>query len=259
MRRRARRLGVLSALAALATGVHAAVARAGTDIWGNVGPASPLGSGGLFGRYPLGHYALDQHFSAVSASITGGVDVSGLLPMIAYFFASLAWLATSFGAKVLIELFAFAFDLDLVGGSEATGGVGALGPVSAAIHSIYADVLGGPWLVLAVSAVGLWAMWRALVQRRYSETAGALALSLIYVVVALFFVAEPGQTIGQASRWTNAMSQAFLSISAHGDPSGGAEATEDDSDQLWDLLVYKPWSVLEFGGLEHCVVAGTGD
>jgi hypothetical protein len=32
-----------------------------------VAPASPLGSGGLFGRYPLGNYTLDQHFTAVSA------------------------------------------------------------------------------------------------------------------------------------------------------------------------------------------------
>ena len=63
-------------------------------------------------------------------------------------------------------------------------------------------------------------MWKALVQRRYSETAGALALSLIYVVVALFFVAQPGPTIGAASKWTNQMSEAFLAISDHGRPLG---------------------------------------
>ena len=62
----------------------------------------------------------------------------------------------------------------LVNGSQATGGAGALAPVSQAIHSIYANVFGGPWLVLAVAVVGIWAMWKALVQRRYSETAGAL-------------------------------------------------------------------------------------
>jgi hypothetical protein len=254
-----RRALAVSGLAGFFTLLARPLARAGTDVFSNIGPASPLGSAGAFGRYPLSHYGLDQHFTAISASLTGGVDVSGLLPMIAYFFASLAWLVTSFLAKLLIELFAFAFNLDLVNGSSATGGAGALGPVSAAIHSIYANVFGAPWLVLAISLVGMWAMWKALVQRRYSETAGALALSLIYIVIALFFVAEPGQTIGQASRWTNEMSQAFLSISAHGDPSGGEAATADDADQLWELLVEKPWAVLEFGGLEHCVVQGTGD
>jgi hypothetical protein len=229
-----------------------------SDVWGNVGPASPLGSGALLGRFPLSHYMLDQHFDAVSASLTGGVDVSGVPPMIAYFLASVIWALTSFLANTLISLFSFAFGLDLVNGSRATGGAGALGPVAQAIHSIYADVFGGPWLVLAVAVAGIWAMWKALVQRRYAETAGALGLSLIYVVLALFFVAEPGKTIGAASEWTNRMSVAFLSIASHGNPSSGASAREGGAQQLFDLLVAKPWAVLEFGGLEHCVLAGTG-
>jgi hypothetical protein len=234
------------------------LAGAASDVWGNVGPASPLGSGGLLGRYPLSHYMLDQHFDAVSASLTGGVDVSGVPPMIAYFLASVLWALTSFLANALISLFAFAFSLDLVNGSQATGGEGALAPVAQAIHAIYADVFGGPWLVLAVAVVGIWAMWKALVQRRYSETAGALGLSLIYVVLALFFVAEPGKTIGTASEWTNQMSVAFLAISGHGSASGGAQARDEGTQQLFDLLVAKPWAVLEFGGLEHCALAGSG-
>jgi len=234
------------------------VASGASDIWGNVAPASPLGSGGLFGRYPLSHYTLDQHFTAISASLTGGVDASGFLPMLAYFFAGLLWVATSFLANTLITFFSFAFSLDLVNGSSQTGGAGALGPVSAAIHSIYSNVFGGPWLVLAITVVGIWAMWKALVQRRYSETAGALGLSLIYVVLALFFVAQPAATIGSASAWTNQMSVAFLSIADHGSPSGGTQAKEGAADQLFELLVFKPWVVLEFGGLEHCVLSGTG-
>ena len=101
-------------------------------------------------------------------------------------------------------------------------------------------------------------MWKSLVQRRHSETAGALALSLVYVVLALFFVAQPGATIGAASKLTNRMSEAFLSVSEDGTPSGGGQAKEGAANQLFELLVFKPWVVLEFGGLEHCAVAGTG-
>lgn len=263
--RAARRIGARRRAVLLGLGLAVAIvltahplAAAATDVWGNVAPASPLGSGGLFGRFPLSHYALDEHFDAVSASLTGGVDVSGVPAMIAYFLASVLWLLTSFLANLLITLFSFAFSLDLVNGSAATGGAGALGPVSQAIHSIYANVFGAPWLVLAITVAGLWAMWRSLVQRRHSETAGALALSLLYVVLALFFVAQPGATIGSASKLTNRMSEAFLSISDQGTPSGGGKAKEDAANQLFDLLVFKPWVVLEFGGLEHCAVAGTG-
>ncbi len=248
---------------ALALGIGLALlahptAGASSDLWGNVAPASPLGSSGLLGRYPLSHYMLDQHFDAVSASLTGGVDASGVAPMIAYFLASILWALTSFLANALISLFAFAFGLDLLSGSGATGGAGALAPVAQAIHSIYSNVFGAPWLVLAIVLAGIWAMWKALVQRRYSETAGALGLSLLYVVAALFFVAEPARTIGAASDWTNRMSVAFLSISGGGSASGGAAARDGDARQLFDLLIYRPWAVLEFGGLEHCALDGSG-
>jgi hypothetical protein len=257
------RRGVRQLACALAFGLVLAllahpVASGASDIWGNVAPSSPLGSAGLFGRYPLDHYALDQHFDAISASLTGGVDSSGLLPMLAYFFASLLWVATSFLANTLITFFSFAFSLDLLNGSSATGGAGALAPVSRAIHSIYFNVFGGPWFVLAITVVGIWAIWKALVQRRYSETAGALGLSLIYVTLALFFVVQPAATIGGASKWANEMSVAFLSIADHGSPSGGAQAKEGAANQLFELLVFKPWVVLEFGGLEHCALSGTG-
>jgi len=112
--------------------------------------------------------------------------------------------------------------------------------------------------VLAVVIAGIWAMWKALVQRRYTETAGALGLSLIYVVCALFFVAQPGATIGAVSGWTNAMSGAFLSISSDGNASSATQARQDTANELFGLLVFKPWVVLEFGGLEHCARAGTG-
>ncbi len=178
--------------------------------------------------------------------------------MIAYFLTSVLWHLTAFLANVVIALFTFAFSLDLLNGSQATGGAGALVPVASAIHSIYAHVFGAPWLVLAVSVVSLWAMWRALVQRRYIETAGALAMSLVYLVIALAFVAQPARTIGSASQWTNEMSTAFLSISSSGSVSKGEAAKQGGADQLYTQLIYQPWAVLEFGGTEHCVKDGTG-
>jgi hypothetical protein len=259
VRRRARQLAIVVGLGAAFVLLAHPLAGAASDVWGNLGPSPQVGGEGIAGRYPLLNYSLDQHFDVISVSVIGtDVDVSGVPAMIAYFLASILWLVTSFLANLLITLFSFVFSLDLLNGSSATGGAGALAPVSRAIHSIYADVLGEPWLVLAVAIVGIWAMWKALVQRRYSETAGALGLSLIYVVLALFFVAQPGATIGSVSGWTNAMSGAFLSISSHGDTSSARQAKEDTANELFDLLVFKPWVVLNFGGLEHCVREGSG-
>jgi hypothetical protein len=260
MRRRLPGRGGTVRAAALAAGLvllAQPAAWAGSDVFGNVSPASQVPEG-LSERYALGNYALDEHFNAVDASLTGGVDASGVPPMIAHFLANALWQLTAFLADALITLFTFAFSLNLVRGSEATGGAGALEPVGRAIRALYSDVLGQPWLVVAVAAVGIWAMWRALVQRRYTETAGALGLSLLYLVLALAFVTQPERTVGEASRWTNQMSVAFLSLSRGGDLSSEREAKRAASDQLFSLLVYEPWTVLQFGGREHCVRWGTG-
>lgn len=246
------------ALAVVILLICAQQALAASDLFGNVAPESQVPAGGLAERYPLSHYGLDQHFEAVDASLTGGVDVSGVPPLIAYFLANAFWQLTAFIASALITLFTFAFSLDLVSGSEATGGAGALAPVSDAVRTIYSDVFGAPWLVVAIVLTGLWAIWKALVQRRYAETAGALGLSVVFVVIALAFVTQPERTIGTASGFSNDMSAAFLSLSRSGDVDSRAEAKRAASDQLFELLVYEPWVVLNFGGVEHCVVPDTG-
>ena len=232
------------------------VAVAASDLFSNVGPGS--GSSGLAERYPLGNYALDHHFTAIDAGVFSGVDVSGVPPLIAYFLADVLWQLTAFLANALITLFGFAFSLDLVNGGGATSGAGALAPVSQAVRSIYRHVFGATWLAVSVALAGLWALWKALVQRRYAETAGALGLSLVFVVIALAFVTQPERTVGSAARWSDRMSVAFLSLADRGTVSDGDRARRAASDQLFTLLVYEPWVVLDFGGLEHCVQAGTG-
>jgi hypothetical protein len=250
-----RRRAVLAGLGVAAVIFGTAAPLAHADVWANVGPGHSLA--GLKGSWTLGAYELDENFSAVSAGVLSGVDVSGLLPMIAFFFANIIWLGVSWFANLMIEFFGFAFSLDLVNGSGATGGASAAGPVSRAIQSIYGTAFGGPWMVLAVSAVALWAMWKALIQRRYAETASQLALSLIYVCVAFFFVLQPGQTIATASHLSNELSGSFLSIAKNGEPADAADAKEAGAEQLFDLLVAQPWAVLEFGGLQHCVKSST--
>jgi hypothetical protein len=226
-----------------------------SDVLSNVAPASQLPNGSLANAYPYGNYTLDRHFDPVSASLTGGVDASGVAPTIAGFLAQLVWSFTALMASAVITLFTFAFSLDLVNGSAGEGG--ALAPVAGAVRSIYRDTFGEPWLIVAILITGLWAMWHALVRRRYTETAGALGISVLFVVIALAFVTRP-EIIGQASRLTNQMSGAFLALSSNGSLANPEQAKQANADQLHARLIYEPWVVLNFGGLEHCVT-GSGD
>jgi hypothetical protein len=249
---------VAAALAVVLVLVAHPGALADSDVFANVGPASQVPGGSLIDAYPLGNYTLDHHFSAVDAGVFSGVDASGVAPTIAWFLASVLWLLTSFLANAAITLFTFAFSLDLLNGG-GTGGSGALAPVSEAVRSIYQTMFGEPWLIAAIALTGLWAIWHALVRGRYVETAGALGLSVVYIVIALAFVSQPQATIGEASRWTNAMSGAFLSLSSEGDVTSQSRAKRAAADQLFALLVYEPWVVLQFGGREHCVRSDDGD
>ncbi|UTI63928.1 hypothetical protein NBH00_21615 [Paraconexibacter antarcticus] len=229
---------------------------AASDLYSNIGPGGSVS--GLADRYPIGNYALDQHFDAIKASLTRGVDASGIPSMIAFFLANLVWQITAFIANALIVIFGYAFSLDLLNGTPGTGDSGALAPVGDAIAGLYAHTFGEPWAVVAITLTGCWAMWRALVQRRYTETAAALGKSLVFCLIALAIVSRPDATIGEASRWTNQISSAFLSVTANGDVSTGPKARRSASDQLFSTLVLRPWVALNFGGTEHCVKPGTG-
>jgi hypothetical protein len=228
-----------------------------SDVYSNIGPAPQLPPGGWFGRYPLNNYALDQYFPAISVGFTSGVDASGVAPMIAYFGAQVIWQITAFLASGVILLFGLAFNLDLVNG-DGRPGSGALAPVSQAIHNLYTSTFGAPWLIAMVVLVGCWAMWKALIQRRYTETASALAVSLLYFVLAVGIVTQPERTIGPASKLSNQLSSALLSLTSEGSVSSEAKAKTGASNQLFELLVLDPWTVLEFGGIEHCATVSHG-
>ena len=73
------------------------------------------------------------------------------------------------------------------------------------------------------------------------------------MLIALFFVYQPERTIGEASRWTNTLSLAFLSGANRGSLDDPEQAKRQVADHLFETLVYRPWVVLEFGGLRHCV------
>jgi hypothetical protein len=257
MRAPATRRRVLLAAAAIALAATLIVllspANGAADALSNISPASPTSTDGWMGRYPISRYQIDEFFPAISVSLIGGVDVSGLMPMVAYAASQLIWLICAFISNLVIVVFGFAFNLDLLTGEGGTGG--ALAPIATAIQNIYTSTFGQPWLIAAIMLVGIWAMWKALVQRRYAQTTAALATSLTYCVIALTIVARPAQTITPLSKLSDELSRAFLSLTADGTISEGGSAAQADSDQLFRTLILNPWTVLEFGGIDHCIDA----
>ena len=106
---------------------------------------SPRSRGGLADRYPLSAYSLDYHVDV------GVTDPEGVPPMIAQWAAAQLWSATSLLVKCTIDLFTWAFSLDLLNGAD-----GALAPIGEAITTLYENVIGEAWMVAAILIAGIW-------------------------------------------------------------------------------------------------------
>ena len=135
----------------------------GSDLLGNVAPESQVG-GGLADKYPLSAYALDYHVDV------GVTDPDGR-----------AADDRPVGRGAAVER-------DQLPGQvhDRPVHVGVLARPAQrrrrarwrrsrdAITSLYENVIGEAWMVVAILIAGIWGIWKALVQRRYTETAGAL-------------------------------------------------------------------------------------
>src|SRR3954452_12359407 len=136
-RRRVPTLALVALGLVLVAGLAAVAKNRGTDVLGNISPESLLGGGGsLVDRYPLSAYSLDYH---VDVGIT---NPSGITPSIAQWAAAQLWSLTSFLVRTVIDLFTWAFSLDLLGGAPGRAAHGALAPVPNATSSLYENVIG---------------------------------------------------------------------------------------------------------------------
>ena len=149
--------------------------------------------------------------------------------MIAYFLADVLWQLTSWLASVLIDLFSFAFSLDLVNGSEATGGAGASARSRRRSTRSTPSTFGAPWLV---------SRWRSPASGRCGGAGAApllrdgrlAGLSLIYVTAAL--LRRPARA-DHRRRFAldHRVSTAFLAVSRTAGPRRRRAAT--GADQLF--------------------------
>jgi hypothetical protein len=211
----------------------------GTDLWSNLSPETQLG--GLSEKYPISHFQLDTH-------IDGGLDnLGGYVSMGMQFFTGLFWAIAVMGLKLAILLFSWAFSLDFLTGPE-----GALSPIGQGIRHLHGAVLGNNWMVIAMVFTGVWVLIKY-GRRRVDEITVGLGTSFLLLGVCLLLVWQPEKTIGEVSKASNAIAVGFLSGINRGSLDNPAEARQQVATHMTEALVYKPWMVLNFGGLTHCV------
>jgi hypothetical protein len=198
----------------------------GSDLWSNLMPAS--GRDGLADRHPISYYQLDYH---VDTSITG----SGITSEIAQFFCSIIFFGVAVLMRLVIAIYGWAFNVDLITG--ATGGLTATAPIAQQNYQDFAM----PFLVTAVICLGVWVVLKS-VRRDHHDVGSALARVVLMTVLAIAIVQHPADTVGRAYQLTDDLATSIVTGMAGGDPA----------DRVFETFIYRPWAILQFGGLQVC-------
>jgi hypothetical protein len=221
-------LGLGLVLALVCTSVASAKFR-GTDLWDNLMPAG----GGLVDRYPLSHYELDVH---VDTSLTG-MSVGNFFGIIGQFLAWAIWFIGVLFMRLVIVIFQWAFNVDLISGT--------LGQAAIISQGYYNDFV-KPFLAVAIISLGVWLVYKTFKSHERSDVGQALVRVVVLFVISMAIVFHPQQTVGAAFNEVNGLSAALI--------ARGGNA-QDVSDSIFSTFVYKPWAVIEFSGLKVCTGA----
>jgi hypothetical protein len=239
-------------LAIIGSVVLAATAEAyqSTDFFGQLFGPSTLG--GVSTRFSDSRYTLDWHIETSHKVLGQSIapDIQGTIASMAAFVSNLLWSGARLLDRFADGFFTWAFSLDVI-----TGPHGALRPVARAVQTLYRDVIGLPFLGFATTVAGGYAAWTAWGRGRHGQAMMMLAAGVVYAALVMMVINNPERTLGTAYKGVQTLSGSILSVTDTGklDPEQARHAA---SRRIADTLIYRPWLVLNFGGLKHCVAPG---
>jgi hypothetical protein len=231
-----RRIAIIAVLAVLAAPAVASAKYLGSDPF--VTGQGSADHRPLPGDYDISRYYLDAYVD------TGITHLDQIPNAWRQSTAQTVWDFISNAESVALDFVASAFTLDFL-----TGPHGALVAFSASTKSLYTGLVSQGWLdaMVGISAiVGL-----IIYRRRPHEAIGGYAGAIMCVAVALLLINNMQGTTGAATRFVSDASASFLS--GFGAVGNGQTAQQRIQRGLRRTFIRKPWLVLEFGGVHHCV------
>ena len=242
------------------------------------GGFSGFGDQSLLNAYPLSNFQLDSFVPLSSTHHVGlfGVnvasvsvpDLSNIPSYLVQGVANFLWQIITWISLGVILLVSWAFAFPLLSSllSSASGVVNIL---AGAISGSPNDPLSTGLVAAALSALGLWAIYQALLRQRIVHTVRSLAITVLAVGIATWIMVDPSGSIGKANGYSNDISTAMLGTVADGSAAAGVQKVQGGPAQsqsasraqgvvandLFRTLVFDPWVVLEFNGLQHCTNA----
>jgi hypothetical protein len=228
--------------------------RLGRDPFAAMGGGSPLckrgglaarersncrGSGALSHPHRIDHYGFDTHIDTGIDNIGGNVAaaIQSLL--------AAAWLGLLYAVKGVTLLLEWAFSLDLL--SEA------MQATKRALLRLHQSVFGQAWFLAAISAAGLWAIYRGFVQHKTIQTFTGLAATVALMLVALVIINNPVGTVGRANQLANDAALGIVAGATTGSVDDSPKGFGEAMTRIFDHAVLRPWCALEFSDVEFCL------
>lgn len=185
---------------------------------------------------PISNYQLDI-YADDSGSGTDAI-VGNFQKMLAAI-ANGIWMILVLALKGVFSFLGWAFSLAPFSNERTTS------RVDSGLENFYANFT-SPWLVFGFVCLGAWALYRGVVRREVSQTAGGIALSVGLMLAALWIIHEPRDSIGRAS---GLVDQAALSVIAAPQSGSLSDPVGDYSQataRSWHIMTAAPWAALQF-------------
>jgi len=150
------------------------------------------------------------------------------------------------------------------------GIVGWLQRVTDTLISSLGRAIYFPYLSIVVILAAIWLAWQGLIRKRATRTIEGTVWMICACAAAIFLIGAPAEVTGAGKGVTDGISQALNAAFAKlpspgqsgcvpvqkGDPqvqsavysyTSGSTVVDQNADELWSVLVCKPWLVGEFG------------
>jgi hypothetical protein len=201
-------------------------------------------TGSPWSAYPVGNYGLDVNTGSNGGGILS-LNITGFVTGLLQEFANGLWMFGLYVLRAVITLVELAFGLNLFGNTRAMTGI------SGALSNLYTN-FDVPWFGAVLAAIGLWGIWTGLVQRKHSYTIGATLASVVMIVVAMWIIAKPSDTVGVAYQAANDASLDLIAAPSQGSVGDPQRSFASAMSSLWSQMVLGPWCALDFTSIQFC-------
>lgn len=187
--------------------------------------------------YPASNYGFDV-FIPTGVTHPVGDIMAGLTSVM-----NGVWLGLLFVLKLVLTLLGLAFSLNPFSNGPT------MAKISEGLQRIYTAVT-DPWLSALVVCAGVWLAYKGLIKREVSASVGGTVLGVVLLVLGLWIVNRPRETVGELASFSEEVALSVISAPQSGGLSHPVGSFAEATSRMWDQVVEVPFAGLDFSDVK---------